>query len=179
VHADSQSEVLVNPWTATDVMRILETQAWAPPASDELVARWCEHAAMLLGPQAGGEDSLRGFLGLIFGYNAAELIRQAGNHAVMARSGARDVIRELANRVLDMAELDSDTYKVIIDEMKAKLPCRGRELFFPIRLALAGRAGEGELDRVILLLDSAAKLPFAKPVKGARQRMLEFCAALD
>jgi len=48
-----------------------------------------------------------------------------------------------------------------------------------IRLALAGRAGEGEFDRVILLLDAAAKLPFAAPVKGTRQRMLEFCAALD
>ena len=45
--------------------------------------------------------------------------------------------------------------------------------------ALAGRAGDGELDRVILLLDGAAKLPFAVPVKGTRQRMLEFCAALD
>jgi hypothetical protein len=30
-----------------------------------------------------------------------------------------------------------------------------------------------------LLLDSAAALPFDLPVKGTRQRMLEFCAALD
>jgi hypothetical protein len=52
-------------------------------------------------------------------------------------------------------------------------------MFHPIRLALAGRAGEGELDRVILLLDAAAALDFAVPVKGARRRMLEFCAALD
>ena len=63
--------------------------------------------------------------------------------------------------------------------LKAALPYRGRALFHPIRLALAGRAGEGEFDRVILLLDAAAKLPFAAPVKGTRQRMLEFCAALD
>ena len=178
MQADSHSEVLVNLWT-THVMKILESQGWALSASHDLFVPWCERAAMLLGPQAADGDSLRGFLGLIFGYNAAELIRQPGNHAVMARSGARDVIRELANRVLDVAELDSDAYKIIIDEMKATLPCRGRELFFPIRLVLAGRAGEGELDRVILLLDSAAKLPFAPPVKGARQRVLEFCAALD
>jgi hypothetical protein len=56
---------------------------------------------------------------------------------------------------------------------------RGRELFHPIRLALAGRAGEGELDRVILLLDEAAVLSFAAPVKSARARVLEFCSALD
>jgi hypothetical protein len=52
-------------------------------------------------------------------------------------------------------------------------------MFHPIRLALTGRAGEGDLDRVILLLDAAAKLDFAAPAKGARERMLEFCAALD
>jgi hypothetical protein len=32
---------------------------------------------------------------------------------------------------------------------------------------------------VILLLDAAARLPFAVAVKSARQRTLEFCAALD
>jgi len=56
---------------------------------------------------------------------------------------------------------------------------RGRALFHPIRLALAGRAGEGELDRVILLLDEAASLSFAVPVKTARERILEFCSSLD
>src|SRR5216684_3296790 len=59
--------------------------------------------------------------------------------------------------------------------------CRamGRELFHPIRLALAGRAGEGELDRVILLLDEGAGASFAVRVKSARERILEFCSALD
>jgi hypothetical protein len=39
--------------------------------------------------------------------------------------------------------------------------------------------GEGELDRVILLLDEAAGAGFAVMVKSARERILEFCAALD
>jgi hypothetical protein len=50
-------------------------------------------------------------------------------------------------------------------------------VFQPLRLALAGRAGEGELDRVILLLDDAAGAGFA--VKTARERIIEFCSALD
>jgi hypothetical protein len=48
-----------------------------------------------------------------------------------------------------------------------------------VRLALAGRAGEGELDRVILLLDEAAGLGFAARVKSARERIVEFCSAMD
>ena len=42
-----------------------------------------------------------------------------------------------------------------------------------------GWLGGGELDRVILLLDEAAGAGFAARVKPARERILEFCAALD
>jgi hypothetical protein len=52
-------------------------------------------------------------------------------------------------------------------------------LFHPLRLALAGRVGEGGLDRVILLVDEAAVVGFAVKVKTVRERILEFCAALD
>jgi glutamyl-tRNA synthetase/nondiscriminating glutamyl-tRNA synthetase len=75
--------------------------------------------------------------------------------------------------------LDSERFKEIITALKERLEIRGRELFHPIRLALAGRAGEGELDRVVLLLDEAAGISFAVPVKSARERILEFCSALD
>ena len=98
---------------------------------------------------------------------------------LLAREGAREVLRELAHCVLDGPEVNSERFKEIVTTLKEKLRYRGRELFQPIRLALAGRAGEGELDRVILLLDRAARLPFCTPVKGVRQRMLEFCAAVE
>jgi len=81
--------------------------------------------------------------------------------------------------LLDGAPLTSERFKEIVTGLKEGMELRGRELFHPIRLALAGRAGEGELDRVILLLDEAAELSFAAPVKSARARILEFCTVLD
>jgi len=45
--------------------------------------------------------------------------------------------------------------------------CAGASCFIPMRLALAGRAGKENLNRVILLLDEAAALSFAAPVKSA------------
>jgi hypothetical protein len=81
--------------------------------------------------------------------------------------------------LLDGGALDSERFKEIITTMKEGSDLRSRDLFHPIRLALAGRAGDGELDRVILLIDEAAALPFAAAVKPARARILEFCAALD
>jgi hypothetical protein len=147
--------------------------------ADAALARWCDRAGDLLGPHAADRAALVDLLALVFAYDAQALVRDPANQAVLARVGARHVIREVANRLLDGGELDSDRFKEIIDGVKAVLPHRGRELFYPIRLALAGRAGDGELDRVILLLDAAAKIDFSAPVKGARQRMVEFCAAFD
>ena len=169
----------VNPWTAADVLEILRDRAWLGAAAEAGFGAWASESAALLGPHAAGRAALEDLLGLIFNYDAPAILSRAESHAVMARVGAREVIRALANRVLEGPEIDSDRFKAIINALKDAMPYRGRELFYPIRLALAGRAGEGDLDRVILLLDLAAKLSFAQPVKSARQRMLEFCAALD
>ncbi len=178
---------LINPFTSSDIERILRTRGWLEGEVSSEMARWLSDVASLLGPQAAEhsaviseiEQALAALLASIFVYDAQAMLASAENQAVMSREGAREVIRELANRVLASGQIDSERYKEIIDGMKSALGFTGRKLFHPIRLALAGRAGEGELDRVILLLDSASRLPFANPVKGARQRMVEFCAALD
>ncbi len=170
-------------FTAADVAAILRERGWLTSAPESVANAplddWLARAAELLGPQAADRAALVSLLALIFSYDARALLDDTANQAVLAREGAREVIRELANRVLDGAAVDSDRFKEIVERMKTAIPYRSRAMFHPIRLALAGRAGEGEFDRVILLLDAAAKLNFAAPVKGVRQRMLEFCAALD
>jgi hypothetical protein len=169
----------VNPFAAADVADILREQGWlAQEPSPEQFA-WCTHAAAILGTHAADRDALRGLLSLIFHYDAAEILARTETHAVLARYAARDVMRQLAFLLLDGTPLTSDRFKEIVAALKDGLDIRGRELFHPIRLALAGRAGEGELDRVALLLDEAAALPFAVPVKPAHQRILEFCASMD
>jgi predicted secreted protein len=170
-----------NPYAPAEIAEILRERGWLENTceGDPAMQGWLARAAELLGPHAADRDSLAELLSLIFHYDAAALLKERASQAVLARSGAREVIRELANRVLEGGDVDSDWFKEIIDSMKLAVPYRSRALFHPIRLALAGRAGEGELDRVILLLDEAARLDFATPVKNARQRLLEFCAALD
>ncbi len=176
-----------NAFTARDVEEILRERGWlaAEPLSsrDEVgtapLSEWLERAATLLGPHAADRQALGELLSLIFAYDARAVLLTPDAQAVMTKAGAREVIRELARRVLDGAAIDSERFKAMIEELKSATRYRSRELFQPIRVALAGRAGEGELDRVFLLLDSAAKLPFAIKVKGTRERMLEFCAALE
>jgi nondiscriminating glutamyl-tRNA synthetase len=171
--------IAVNTFTGADVAGILLERGWAVGELSAEQMSWCEHAAAILGTQVADRIGLAELLGLIFHYKAREILGQVENHAVLSRYAARDVLRQLALLLLEGGALNSDRFKEIVTSLKEGLDIRGRELFHPIRLALAGRAGEGELDRVILLLDEAAVAAFAVAVKSARDRILEFCAALD
>jgi hypothetical protein len=171
--------VAVNPFTSTDVLEILRERGWLTVEATPEVDAWCGHAAAILGGHVPDRAALGALLGLVFHYDAREILSRVESHEVLARYGARDVLRHVALFLLGDASLNSERFKELVAKLKQEMGLRGRELFHPIRLALAGRAGEGELDRVILLLDEAAVLPFAAPVKSARVRILEFCAALD
>lgn len=168
-----------NAYTARDVSEMLRQQGWLLGDATPVQLAWCERAAALLGPQVSQRGSLADLLHLVFHYDAREILSKVENHAVLSRYAARDVLRHFALLLLEGAPLTSERFKEVIDTLKDSLGIRSRELFHPIRLALAGRAGEGELDRVILLLDEAAGLSFNVHVKPARERILEFCAALD
>src|SRR5277367_4702575 len=169
----------VNPFAGGDVAEILREHGWltGEPSPEQMA--WCDRAAFLLGPQVADRAELGHFLALIFSYDAAEALTRVESHIVLSRYAARDVLRRFAMELLDGAALTPDRFSEIITAMKDSMEPRGRELFHPIRLALTGQAGEGALDRVILLLDAATALPFAVPVKSARTRMLEFCSCLD
>jgi anticodon-binding protein len=170
-------------FSAEDIAEILRARGWIADDEDgahnEGLAAWLQRAADLLAPQASDIDGLAELLTPIFQYDAISILKSPANQDVLARTGARDVIRELANRILEGGDVDSDRFKKIVEGIKEAVSYRSRAMFHPIRVALTGRAGEGELDRVILLLDSAAKLSFTTPAKSTRQRMLEFCTAFD
>ena len=85
----------------------------------------------------------------------------------------------LATEILTGGPVDSSRLKEIVAAIKARLAYSSREIFHPLRVALAGRVGGGELDRVVLLIDRAARTEGLAPVKTVRTRILEFCAALD
>jgi hypothetical protein len=168
-----------NPYTGDDVVAILREQNWVVGEPSAEQQAFGERAAAMLGHFAEDRVGLMELLRLVFSYDGAGILQSTEAHAVLTRYAARDVIRLLALFLLDPVPFTSERFKEVVAMLKEKLELRGRDLFHPIRLALAGRAGEGELDRVILLVDEAAVLGFAVPVKSVRARMLEFCSLLD
>jgi glutamyl-tRNA synthetase/nondiscriminating glutamyl-tRNA synthetase len=136
-------------------------------------------AAALLGPRAANREALAGLLALVFQYDAHAVLASRECQEVLARRGGREALRALATEILSGGPVDSNRLKEIIAAVKARLPYSSREIFHPLRVTLTGRLGEGELDRVVLLLDCAAHIEGFAPVKSVRTRILEFCAALD
>jgi hypothetical protein len=169
-----------NKFTAEDVAVVLRERGWisSPQISAEQ-RDWCERAAFLLGPQAADREVLAGLLRLVFEYDASRAMASVEAHAVMTRYAARDVIRLLARFILDDGPCTPDRFKEIVTALKETLDLGGREVLQPLRLALVGRAGGGELDRVVLLIDVAAAAGFVPAVKTVRERMIEFCSAFD
>ncbi|HEY2822172.1 MAG TPA: hypothetical protein VGJ06_14100 [Candidatus Acidoferrum sp.] len=180
IPGDKQA-VVVNPFGAADVAEVLASRGWmavvSERGSDAARGEWFERAAFLLGLQVADLAGLADLLGLVFEYDAARMMSDVEAHNVMTRYGARDVIRSLARLVLDGGACTPERFSEIVTAMKAELESRGRELFHPLRLALAGRSGEGGLDRVILLIDPAWEAGFA--VKTVRERMVEFCSVME
>ncbi len=132
----------------------------------------------MLGPRAANCDELTGLLALIFEYDARAVLAARASQEVVCRAGAREVLRALANEILSGGPVDSDRLKEIVNAVMARLPYRSREIFLPLRVAIAGCVGDGALDRVILLVDRAAETKGLAPVKSVRARILEFCATL-
>jgi|SRR5450755_3980487 hypothetical protein len=169
--------VVANPFSGGDVLGVLRERGWISAEVSAEQSAWCERAAFLLGPQAADRAALSELLGLVFHYDAARVMAGVDAQTVVTRYAARDVIRLLARLVLDGGPCTVERFKEIVTALREDLDLGGRDVFQPLRLALAGRAGEGDLDRVVLLLDEAAGAGFA--VKTARARMVEFCSALD
>src|SRR5258708_24435608 len=168
-----------NPFIAADVLAILRERGWLAAEPSPEQHAWCERAGSMLGGRAADRAALADLLGLVFQYDAREIISRVESHVVLSRYAARDVLRQVALLLLDEAPLTSARFKEIVTALKDGMELRGRERFHPIRLALPGPARAGELGRVMLLLDEAAALPFTVAVKSARERILEFCAQLD
>ena len=167
-----------NPFTAGDVAATLRERGWLR-REDQGVAFWTEEAASLLGARAENREALAHLLALVFEYDAHAVLASRECQEVLGRDGARQVLRALATEILTGGPVDSSRLKEIVAAIKARLAYSSREIFHPLRVALAGRVGGGELDRVVLLIDRAARTEGLAPVKSVRTRILEFCAALD
>src|SRR5215472_8819349 len=82
-----------NPWASADVAEILREHGWLGTDATPEVDDWCGHAATILGSHAADRVALAELLGLVFHYDAREILSRVETHEVLARYAARDVLR--------------------------------------------------------------------------------------
>src|SRR5262245_60081802 len=109
---------LESRFTGTHVEVILRARGWLAAEATPEQAAWCERAATLLGPHAENEAALADWLGLVFDYDARNIIANVASHVTLSRYAARDVLRRLAPLLLDGPPLDSDRFKEVVTALK-------------------------------------------------------------
>ena len=134
--------VAANPFASADILAILRERGWLTADPKREIDAWCGYAAAILVPQAADRAILSELLTLVFHYDAQEILARVETHEVLSRFAARDVLRHLALLLLEGGPLDSERFKEIFAALKEQLQLPGRELLYPMRLALAGRPGD-------------------------------------
>lgn len=87
--------------------------------------------------------------------------------------GALDLIRRFAVELERRDQLTFDDFRVIVGSLKDATKRKGKQLFHPLRAALTAKSSGPELDKLIPLIEAAARLRI-KSVIGCRTRVKTF-----
>ena len=116
-HSDA-SVAAANPFHSADVLAILRERGClvGEPTAEQIA--WCERAAAMLGGHAADRAALANLLGLVFQYDAREILSRVDSPVVLSRYAARDVLRQVARLLLEGGPLTSDRFKEIVTALK-------------------------------------------------------------
>src|SRR5229473_6030789 len=112
-HSDT-TVTAANSFGADDVRAILRERGWLAAEPSREQHAWCERAAAMLGGHTADRAGLAELLGLVFHYDAREIISEVESHVVLSRYAARGVLRELVLLLLDGGAVNSERFSEII-----------------------------------------------------------------
>jgi glutamyl-tRNA synthetase len=162
-------------WSSSELYTaetIYELEHLDPPIhldlpSVEMIAErkaWFASLLALFLPKVDHLDQLPVMSSFIFGFDPDKAHADPENAAVLADPSARSVLGEFASRVRAHAgPVSAEDVKTWINEVKAATGVKGKELFFPIRIALTGAHSGPEFDKVIPLIEEGAAMGLAIP----------------
>ena len=174
----SENSVIPPPEVSEESVRILRGAGFLPAEISAEARAWLQTlvAAYLPDPENAAELPER--VRSIFFYDAAAALSRLEVQEVVTRGEARPVIREFAHRVLAGTALDEESFEKILEAIRAKTHCTGRDLMLPIRVMLTGQFRGPELKRIPPLIEAGSRLDLPTRIKDCRERVLEFCGVL-
>jgi glutamyl-tRNA synthetase/nondiscriminating glutamyl-tRNA synthetase len=117
--------------------------------------------------------------GLIFEYDASAIAAGEKTSAVVKDPVSRQILGSFITKVLAEPELKFERFQEIMKSVEKETGKKGRDLFHPVRVALTGSDSGPELKKLIPIFEEGSKLPLARHVKGAAERLREFAAAAN
>jgi len=120
---------------------------------------------------------------LIFCYSAQTCLEFPESRLALEREGARDVIREFGQRVLELSTgsrgdswMTTTRLEAIIAQVKTATRWKGRNLLEPLRVVLTGLPFGPELEQLVAIFEQGSRFQLPVHVKSCRERVLEFCS---
>ena len=150
------------------------------PASEDVLA-WLEGVIDAVLKNLDYFSQLPRATRMIFEYDVRGVAENPETGAVLQEPGFRDVLahfipRALAASTAQESGLTYERFREITKEVQRETGKRGRDLFYPIRVALTGAVSGPELEKLIPIFEEGSRLALGHPVKGVAQRLREFAA---
>ncbi len=155
----------------------LKNADYLPKAMNQAQWAWLEQAVSTLIERVDTFADLTESFALLFDFSLDELDKDEKDS--LQTECATKVLDVFAQKLKEIERLDYETFATLTQEIKTETGCKGRELYHPLRLALTGRSSGLDLDKLIPLVESGAKLDFPRPLKNCAQRVAETQAYLS
>jgi glutamyl-tRNA synthetase len=134
---------------------------------------WFARLLALFLPAVDHLDQLPGQAAPILLFDPEAARRNPENAAILNADSARGVLGELASRARTHHDyVTAEDFQDWIDDIKSATGVKGKELCYPIRIALTGARSGPEFDQLIPLIEDAAA--FGLPIPGVRERVERF-----
>jgi glutamyl-tRNA synthetase/nondiscriminating glutamyl-tRNA synthetase len=139
----------------------------------DAVLVWFFHLVGLFAPTVNHLDLLPAKALFIFRLDPALARANEENIAVLSTDTARTVLAELADRArAHPGPVSVGDFSQWMNEVGEAVGVDGKELYYPVRIALTGTHSGPDLDKLISLIETGSVLKLG--IAGIRERLLQF-----
>ncbi|HEY0795786.1 MAG TPA: glutamate--tRNA ligase [Acidisarcina sp.] len=156
-----------------------ENEALLPaPASDPQIAAWFDRLLALLLPSVDTLAELPSKARFIFQYSPEPLRSSSENAELLTTETAQRVIAAFTQLLpADNTPLTSESFKAIMNSVKAATGAKGKDLFHPVRIMLTGSHSGPEFDKLIPLIEEGSQLNLPSPIPAVGDRARQFTSS--
>jgi len=157
---------------------------WLPEKPDNAeVEAWFAQVLALFLPAVDQLDQLPAKTRFLFALDPQTVIADPENVAILAAPIAQAVLKDFATRIATLVTPTSmpvqpESFKAVMNEVKAATGAKGKDLFHPVRIALTGAHSGPEFDKLIPLLEAGSALPLPTCVASVQERVAALIAVL-